>query len=175
MRGRDLVTAGEVWEYRPARHKNQWREEGSPVHKRVVYLGARCQEVLRPFLSEDPDAYLFSPRVALEEHHARRRQLRKTKPTPSERKRKRRRSPRRVPGPRYDVNNFQQAVRRACRRAGVPAWTVLQVRHTRATEVREWFGVEGAQASLGNARVETAQIYAERNRQLARRIAREIG
>jgi hypothetical protein len=49
------------------------------------------------------------------------------------------------------------------------------VRHTRATEVRERYGVEGAQASLGNARVETAQIYAERSRELARRIAREIG
>jgi integrase len=73
------------------------------------------------------------------------------------------------------VNTFQQAVRRACRRAKVPARSVLQVRHTRATEVRERFGVEGAQASLGNARVETAQIYAEKNRELARRIAREIG
>jgi integrase len=70
---------------------------------------------------------------------------------------------------------MQQAVRRACRRAGVPGWTALQVRHTRATEVRERYGVEGAQASLGHARVETSQIYAEKNRQLAERIAREIG
>jgi hypothetical protein len=57
----------------------------------------------------------------------------------------------------------------------VPAWTVLQVRHTRATEVRERYGVEGAQATLGHARVETSQIYAERSRTLARKIAGEIG
>jgi hypothetical protein len=49
------------------------------------------------------------------------------------------------------------------------------VRHSRATEVREQYGVEGAQASLGNARVETAQIYAEKNQQLARKIAKEMG
>jgi hypothetical protein len=51
---------------------------------------------------------------------------------------------------------------------------VLQVRHTRATEVRAQYGLEGAAASLGDT-VEAAKIYAERNQQLAKRIAREIG
>jgi hypothetical protein len=35
------------------------------------------------------------------------------------------------------------AVRRACRGAKLPVCSVSQVRHTRATEVRECFGVEG--------------------------------
>ena len=54
-------------------------------------------------------------------------------------------------------------------------WSVLQIRHSRGTEVRERFGVEGAAASMGHKRVETAQIYAEKNDELAKRIAREIG
>jgi hypothetical protein len=57
----------------------------------------------------------------------------------------------------------------------VTPWSVLQVRHTRATEVRASFGVEGAAASLGHRRVETAQIYAEKNDLLSRQIAREMG
>jgi integrase len=175
MRWCDLKMVNELWEYRPHSHKNQWREENSPIHKRVICLGSRCQEILKPFLQKTSGEYLFSPRDALEEHLAKRRALRKTKPTPSEGKRIRKQTPKRPPRQRYDVNNFQQAVRRACRRAKVPNWTVLQIRHARATDVRARYGVEGAQASLGNARVETAQIYAERNQMLAERIAREIG
>lgn len=173
MRGQDLIKKGELLEYRPAHHKNAWREAACPSHQRVILMGARCQDVLRPFLHRDRAAFVFSPRDALAEHVARRGLLRKTRPTPSE-LRKRKALPTCVPGERYTVNTFQQAVRRACRRAQVQAWSVLQVRHTRGTEVRERYGLEGAAASLGNT-IEAAQIYAERNRELARRIACELG
>jgi integrase len=125
-------------------------------------------------LKTDLQAYLFSPREAKAVYQAKRAAQRRSKRTPSELRRKRRLNPRRAPGERYTVNSFQQAVRKTCRRVGVPVWTVLQVRHTRATEVRERYGLEGAAASLGDT-VEAAQIYAENNRELARRIAREIG
>ncbi len=174
MRGCDMSMNGEVWLYRPASHKNQWREEDNPVHKRVVHLGPRCQEVLRPFLKPDPLAYLFSPREARSEYQDRRAALRKTKRTPSENNRATLPRPQRAPRDRYDVNTFQQAIRRACQAAGVPVWTLLEVRHTRATEVREAYGVEGAAASLGDT-VEAAQIYAEKNAKLARQIAEEFG
>jgi integrase len=170
MRGCDLHRDGEVWGYRPESHKNAWRG-----HERVIHLGPQAREVVRPFLRPDLQAYLFCPREALEEHHGRRGARRKTKRTPSELRRRRKPNPQWVPRPRYDVNTFQQAVRRACRRAGVPDWSVLQVRHTRATEVRERYGVEGAAATLGHRRVETTQIYAEKNERLSREIAREIG
>jgi integrase len=170
LRGSDLKIDGDVWAYTPATHKNAWRG-----HERVIYLGPQAQEVIRPFLRTDLGAYLFSPAEALEEHHARRRAQRKSKRTPSELKRQRKPAPQWEPRARYDVNTFQQAVRRACRRAGVPDWSVLQVRHSRATEVRERFGVEGAAATLGHRRVETSQIYAQKNERLSRDIAREIG
>jgi integrase len=174
MRGCDLTMKGDVWEYRPASHKNQWREESSPTHKRVVQVGPRCQEVVRPFLKADLQAYLFSPRESRAAYQAQRAAARKTKRTPSELRRKRKPSASRAPASRYTVNSFQQAVRRGCRKAGVPPWTVLEIRHTRATEVRQRYGLEGAAAALGD-RVEAAAIYAERNHQLAQRIAHEIG
>src|SRR5262249_2680011 len=174
MRGGDLTMRADAWEYRPAHHKNAWREDDSPTHKRVVYLGPRCQEVVRPFLTTDLQAYLFSPQQTKVEYQARRTAQRKSKRTPSELCRKPKPNPQRAPGDRYTVNTFQQAIRKTCRRVKVPVWTVLQVRHSRATEVRECYGLEGAAASLGDT-VEAAQIYAEKNRELARRIAREIG
>ena len=152
-------------------HKNAWRG-----HERVLYLGPRAQEVLRRFLTNvAPEGFLFSPRQAMEEHIAMRRAQRNSKRTPSELSKKRKRRPRRAPATRYTVNTFQQAVRRGCRRAKVVAWSVLQVRHTRATDVRERYGIEGAAASLGHRRVETSQIYAEKNERLSKEIAREIG
>jgi len=174
MRGCDLTMKGDLWEYRPASHKNQWREEASDIHKRVVYLGRRCQEVIRPFLKSDLQAYFFSPREGRAEYQAQRAAQRKTEPTPSELRRPRKKNPKNAPRDHYDVNSFQQSIRKACRKEGVPVWTVLEVRHTRATEVREEYGVEGAAASLGDT-VEAAQIYAEQNKKLARRIASEMG
>jgi hypothetical protein len=178
LRGRDLELGGDIWRYRPATHKNQFREDVSPVHRRVVLFGPRCQAVLRPFLKPDREAYLFSPRESRAEYQARRAGQRKTKRTPSERARRRdaerEQNKGRSPRGRYDVNSVQQCVRRACRRAGLPVWTMLQVRHARATEVRQLYGLEGAAASLGD-KIEASMIYAERNQALADRIAREIG
>jgi integrase len=64
---------------------------------------------------------------------------------------------------------------RACKAAGVPAWSPLQLRHTAATVIRERFGVEAAQGVLGHSRVETTQVYAERLLGQAARVAKAIG
>lgn len=177
LRACDVKMDGDVWTYRPATHKNQWRVDTrtmSSVHDRVIPLGPRCQDVIRQFLGGDPQAYLFSPRASRAEYQSRRAAERKTKRTSSELYRKRKANPRRAPKSRYTVNTFQQAVRRTCKKIGVPVWSVLMIRHARATEIREHYGIEGTAASLGDT-VEAAQIYAERNRKLAERIAREIG
>jgi integrase len=175
MRTCDLTEKGDLWEYRPESHKNQWREEQSEIHRRFVHLGRRCQAILKPFLKPDqPEAYLFSPGEAKADFQAQRAAKRRTKRTPSELKRRRKANPKRAPRGRYDVNSVQQSIRKTCQKLGVPVWKLLEIRHTRATDVRERHGIEGASASLGNT-VEAAQIYAEKNRALARRIAEEMG
>jgi integrase len=198
MRAADLNTAGPVWAYRPHRHKNKHRGKD-----RVIYLGPQAQEVVKPFLKPDLHAYLFSPRVWDEESRARRALARKTKRTPSERKR--RRSRKRPFAARYDRRSYRQAVVRACDRANaaalkklakgllaegrppeevakelegkrpVPRWSPLQLRHTVATAIRARFGVEAAATVLGHSKVETTEIYAEKNRDRAEQVVREIG
>jgi hypothetical protein len=44
-----------------------------------------------------------------------------------------------------------------------------------ATEVRARFGLEAAQVYLGHGSANVTQIYAERDRSLAEKVAREIG
>jgi integrase len=107
--------------------------------------------------------------------HAARGERRKSKRTPSELKRKRKANPKRKPAERYDRRSYRQAIVRACKAAGVPDWSPLQLRHTAATLLRARYGVEAAKVILGHARVETSQIYAERDLGRAQEIMREIG
>jgi integrase len=170
MRAIDLNMTGPVWVYRPHRHKNMHRGID-----RVIFLGPQAQEIIKPFLTTNLEAYLFSPRAYVERMHAQRAVTRATKRTPSELKRRRKAKPKRKPGERYTRRSYRLAVVRACKKAGVPAWSPLQLRHTAATRIRAQFGLEAAKAILGHTRVETSQIYAERDMGRAEEIMREIG
>ena len=79
MRTEDLNTAGAIWEYRPGTHKLDHFEE----IERIVMIGPRAQEVLKPWLRTDLDAFLFDPRETMAGHRAGRRASRKTPLSPS--------------------------------------------------------------------------------------------
>lgn len=186
MRPCDVDRTGEVWLYRPSTHKTQHLG-----HDKVVPLGPHAQEVLQPFLGRAPEEYLFSPQESesfRNEHRAvHRKPDRKTKIYPSELRarelRKAERAGRKSRRPKrasYDVDSYRRAITygiKKARRAGVevPHWHPHQLRHTRATEIRRRYGLEGAQVVLGHQSAEISQIYAERDLGLAVRIAREIG
>ena len=112
MRAVDLNTSGAVWEYRPVHHKNEFRGLD-----RVIFLNTQAQEVIRPFLTTDLHAYLFSPCGYVEDLRARRAKERKTKRTPSELRRKRKAAPRRKPADRYNRRSYRVAIVRACDKA----------------------------------------------------------
>ncbi len=63
------------------------------------------------------------------------------------------------------------------KRAGfvIPHWHLHQLRHNRGTEVRKKYGIEAAQMALGHARANVTEIYAEKNLEQARQIAKEMG
>jgi integrase len=170
MRGRDLTPGERTWTYEPGLHKNSWR--GKP---RKILLGPRAQEVIKPFLRPNTEEFLFRPGDATEEHHARRASSRRSRRTPSELKRSRKKAPRVSPAVRYGRRSYRQAVVRACRRAGVPEWSPLQLRHSRATEIRRRYGLEATQCVLGHEYADVTQLYAERNEALAAEIMAEIG
>jgi integrase len=169
LRALDLNTSGAVWTYHPRRHKNQHRGLD-----RVIFLGPQAQAILRPFLTTDLEGFLFSPRRYVEALQARRAAARRTKRTPSE-LRRRKAKPKRQPAARYSRRSYRQAIVRACAKAGVPAWSPLQLRHTAATLIRARYGVEAARVILGHSKVETSQIYAERDLHRAEQIMAEIG
>lgn len=77
--------------------------------------------------------------------------------------------------PEYSAHSYGQAVKRAAEAAGVESWTPNRLRHTAATKIRKKFGLESAQVTLGHSRADTTEIYAEKDAELAREVARRIG
>jgi integrase len=173
MRWCEIDQSGDVWQYRPTAHKTAWKGL-----ERTIAIGPKGRAILERYRDRPEDAFLFSPRVAAEQHAARKRAARKSKVWLSHRRRyeqQRKARPKRAPGEKYSTAAYRRAVARACEAAGVPHWHPHRVRHTTATEVRRRFGLEAVQSVLGHQRADVSEIYAERAEGLAAQVAAEIG
>lgn len=163
----EVDTSGEIWLYQPRGHKMEHLDR-----RKVIMIGPRAQEVLRPWLERDADAYCFVPAETSAWHYRRVRR----KATSEVPKAGGKTSARKLrPGLKYTRHSYRVAVQRACKRAGITPWSPRQLRHTRATMIRQAYGLEAAKAVLGHSDTKITEIYAERDIELAMRIMREIG
>lgn len=173
MRTGDVDRTGAVWIYEPPDHKTAYRGRD-----REVYIGPEGQKVLTPFLRADPGALVFQPCEAVQDRRRELRRLRKTPLWPSHiraQEAKRRQDPERLAGERYSTDSYRRAIHRGCAASKIDQWSPNRLRHARATEVRKRFGLEAAQVCLGHASADITQVYAERDRELARKVALETG
>lgn len=117
MRTCDINATGSVWTYTPGRHKNTHRG-----HARIVYLGPQAQEILRPWLRAELEAFLFQPAEADEWRRQQRHAKRRTPVDYGNRPGTNRvRKPRRRPGAAYTPGSYGRAVCYACELAfGLP-------------------------------------------------------
>ena len=114
---RDLDMSGPIWEYHPGSWKTEHHVGRAP---RVIMLGPKAQEIIRPFLSLDISGYLFSPQRAVDELNAEHREERKTPLYDAHirhQAKQRKARGRRPLGDHYTVNSYRIAVARACDRA----------------------------------------------------------
>jgi integrase len=200
LRPCDVDTAGDVWIYRPESHKTQYRGR-----ERIIFIGPKGQDVLRPYLLRDKTAYCFVPAESERKRSALRRANRESPMTPSQAKRHRKRNPLRTAGDRYTPNTYRRAIERACeiafglseslrviprkllkperleRRRMAAAWrkehcwAPNQLRHSTATAIRKDHGLEAVQVVLGHAHARVSEVYAERNMTLAAEVMRKLG
>lgn len=200
MRTIDIDRSGEIWEYRPAYHKTDHRD-----NERIVQLGPKAQEVVEPFLRPDLQAYLFSPADAYRERMEAKREARikayrakhprargnGIQPSQEDRSKA---TPQRSPRDRYDVCSLRRAICRACdlaeaaakaqlRKQGrkvpegriVEQWHPHQLRHTAGTRLRRQYGIEVARVILGHRSPAVTEIYAEADKKRALQVAAEVG
>jgi len=182
-----LDTSGDVWLYRPESHKTEHHDRD-----RIIAIGPKAQDMLRPYLLREEQAYCFAPS---DSERKRRREQHEQRVTPlkygnrpgSNRKRK----PKRSAGDCYTNDSYRRAIHRACDKAFLPAdeltgaevkawrsrhrWSPNQLRHAAATEIRKQFGLEAAQVALGHSNANVTQIYAERDLSKAAEIMRQVG
>jgi integrase len=173
MRTGDIDRSGPTWVYVPGSHKTEHHD-----HERRIFIGPAAQEVLKPWLRADPDAYLFQPCEAIADFHAKRRAARKTKMWASHAARnqqKRKRRPRKAPGKRYETGSYRQAVANACKDAGIPAWHPHRLRHSCATYLRSKFGPDVARTVLGQTTLDATEFYAEQDMDAARAAMQQVG
>ena len=171
LRPMDVNRSDDVWLYVPADHKTQHHGRS-----RTVAIGPNGQAVLSKYLLREASAFCFDPREA-DEQHRRRRRLRRRTPlyAGSGAGGNRKRSPKRRPTERYDVDAYRRAIHRGCDRAKIERWSPNRLRHSTATQIRREFGLEAAQVVLGHAALGVTQVYAERDFELAKRVASMIG
>lgn len=171
IRPGDINRESDVWAYIPESHKTEHHDR-----PRVIFIGAKGQRILLPYLLRAADAYCFSPREAEGKRRAAQHEARKVPLSCGNRPGTNKKvKPRRTPGEKYDRNSYGRAIRRAAEKAGVGQWSPHRLRHTFATEVRKSFGLEAVQVCLGHSKATVSEIYAERDFAKAANVARQIG
>ncbi len=173
MRGDEVDTSGPVWEYRPGGYKTEHHNvHEEPDRARVIFIGPRAQEILRPYLIAAAAGFVFVPGGLDRKPGDVVRQTSSLRTDSGERQpHKQSRRPR----DRYGVDTYRKAVVRACARAGVPSWSPNQLRHLRLTELRRDFGLEASRVCGGHREIGVTQVYAERDLGLAKRVMGEVG
>lgn len=184
MRRGEIDISKDVWEYTPGKHKTQHHDKDL-----VVMLGPRAQQILAPFMNREDAEFMFSPQEADTQRRAAARAARKSSVQPSQQNR-RVAAPRKKPGKQYDASSYRRAIVYAIKQANKQIqeridkgeqglspikWHPHRLRHTRGTEVRKRYKLEGTRVALGQSTVSAAEIYAEQDLDLARKIAREMG
>ncbi len=171
MRPGDINRTVEPWEYVPESHKTEHHDR-----PRVIFIGAKGQQILLPYLLRPAGVYCFSPREAEAKRRAAQHKARKAPLSCGNRPGTNRKGkPKRTAGEKYDRHSYGRVVRRAAEKAGVETWSPRRLRHTFATEVRKTFGLEAVQVCLGHSQAAVSEIYAERDFAKAASIAQEIG
>lgn len=99
----DIDTSGNVWCYTPESHKTEHHGR-----ERRIFIGPKAQDILRPFLLRDHQAYCFSPAESRREQHEAMRSRRKSKVQPSQADRRKRR-PATQPGAVYTKDSYRRA------------------------------------------------------------------
>lgn len=180
------------WVYRPGSDQGAHgtHKTAHHGHERLILIGPKAQDVLRPYLGTKLDAYCFSPAESEVRRHAVRRTERKTPLWPSHQGRPHKVRCRRAPGDRYETHSYRRAIARACKKANraahledtsrvpdrvvVPVWGPNRLRHNRATELRA-YGLDMAKTVLGHTKIETTLVYAERDITAAMELVAKIG
>jgi integrase len=142
----------DVWRYRPDSHKMEHKGRD-----RVILIGPKAQAILLPYLLRPETKFCFAKRTG------------KPLSRPDFAKNLQSACNKAFPAPKGTTGEALKAWRKKHH------WAPNRLRHSRATNIREQYGLEAAQAVLGHSNADVTQIYAERDIAKAAKIMAEVG
>tara|TARA_Y100001933_G_scaffold262971_1_gene322723 strand:+ start:68447 stop:69583 length:1137 start_codon:yes stop_codon:yes gene_type:complete len=148
----------DVWIYEPDKFKTKYRGD-----RRTIFLGPRCQGIIKPFMNREPVENLFKPEDAQLQRNAARRGDKEAPRTNKGYGDKYR--------PFYDTASYRKTIRRACESAKIDIWSPNQLRHYAHDEYEKMLGIEITAGIMGHSDVTTTKLYGERQLQRAREAA----
>lgn len=173
MRPADIDRSGDIWLYRPTRHKTKWAGK-----QLVKAIPRAAQAILAPRLNGDAKAFMFTPAESIAWQHEQRRKRREERTTPiypseiervAKRGEERARRPRVRPiGQRYCTDSYRRAIwygvkQAAAANVAVERFSPNQLRHAIVTFVAERLGQQKAQRYAGHENLDTTSMYTEKN------------
>lgn len=173
----DIDTSGKVWLFRPAQHKTSHKGK-----VRIVYIGPKAQDVIRPFLTRDLHKPLFSPGEAMRQRSDARvvaykkpeRAAGDYRTWPSYRGRRAEQAGREC-NEQFEPAAYARAIARVCKDEGIPPWSPNRLRHNAATRLRKHFDLDEVQAVLGHTKASTTEIYAKLDLSKAVKVMERVG
>jgi len=177
MRWQDIDVSGDIWVYTPTYHKNTWRGK-----ERNIYIGETAQAILNHYQSIRPlpdseyiwmsgESWVFG-RLARDNNRQTAAALVHNIPW-------------QMTG-YLKTHNFHQSIQRACKSAGVEAWSPYQCRHYFAREMLKGITqiyldggadappMEAVASLLGHYSINTTEIYTGKNDTLAKGILKKL-
>jgi len=183
---------GDVWVFRPAKHKAQHHGKD-----REIPIGPEAKKTLREFVRLEQDQPWFSPCEVIEAYRKEQKAKRKSKDWPSHQRRRermRKRKPKRAPRDFFTSRGVAQMLVKTIDAANaaiakkhaeedvpgkpyeIPHWSSHQLRHAALTRIRKKFGIEAAQAIGGHSCIAMTEHYSGGAlRHLARTVMQQIG
>jgi integrase len=141
-----------VWRYRPGSHKMEHKGRD-----RVILIGPKAQAILLPYLLREGTSLCFQkPKGGVFHRWNYNEKIHQA-------------CDKAFPAPKDTTGDALKAWRKKHR------WAPNRLRHSRATNIREQYGLEAAQAVLGHSNADVTQIYAERDIAKAAKIMGEVG
>ena len=201
IRPRDIERTGEVWKFTPRDHKTAHHGKNRVIFigpKAQAILAPYLDRAPEAACFSPSD----SERERMAAVHAKRTTSLSCGNRPGKVVTGR---PKRIIGDEYDTNTYRRAIHRACEVAvKMPAelrmknpkateaeeserrrkaaewraahlWAPNQLRHAAATDIRQRFGLEAAQVTLGHAKANITEVYAARDQRLGMQVAIELG
>lgn len=127
IRVQDLDQSGDVWTYSVT---SEWNKSEHRDRPRVVFIGPRAQELLRPRIERaGKGGWLFTPSRGTHRNRA------------------------------YLASTLKDVVAKRLRMAGITHWSPHRLRHNALTSIREALSIEHAKSVGGHSNAKTTAIY----------------